>query len=108
MMASMKTVSALDVRRHFGQLLDEAAAGERIVIERAGQPRAALVPLEDLRYLDPDERLARRKEALEEIRRMARLRPAPPGFDAAASIRKMRDDREAQIAASIRRRDTSG
>jgi len=46
MMVGMKTVSALDVRKHFGQLLDEAAAGERIIIERAGQPRAALVPLD--------------------------------------------------------------
>jgi len=107
-MVSMKIVSALDVRKHFGQLLDEAAAGERIVIERAGQPRAALVPLEDLRYLDPDARLARRREALQEIRRMARLRPAPPGFDAAGTIRRMRDDREAQIERSIRSRDTRG
>ena len=40
----MKTVSALDVRKRFGQLLDEAAAGERLLIERAGQPIAALVP----------------------------------------------------------------
>jgi len=102
-MASMKTVSALDVRKHFGQLLDEAAAGERIIIERAGQPRAALVPLEDLRHVDPDQRLARQKAALEEIKRMARMRPAPPGFDAAAAIRQMRDDRETQIAGNMRR-----
>ena len=31
----MRSVSALDVRKHFGQLLDEAAAGERLIIERA-------------------------------------------------------------------------
>jgi prevent-host-death family protein len=103
MMVGMKTVSALDVRKHFGQLLDEAAAGERIIIERAGQPRAALVPLEDLQHVDPDLRLARQKAALEEIRRMARMRPAPPGFDAASAIRQMRDDREAQIAGNTRR-----
>ena len=44
-MARMKTVTALDVRKHFGRLLDEAGRGERFVIERAGQPIAALVPL---------------------------------------------------------------
>ena len=97
----MRTVSALDVRKHFGELLDAAAAGERIVIERAGQPRAALVSLEDLRTLDPAERGARRKTALADIRRMARLRPAPPGFDAAAAVRQMRDGREEQIARDL-------
>ena len=100
-MVLMKTVTALDVRKHFGQLLDEAAGGERIVIERAGQPRAALVSLEDLRELDPEERLAGQRDALEEIRRMARLRPAPPGVSGAAAVRQMRDEREAHIAGAI-------
>ena len=93
----MRTVSALDVRKHFGHLLDQAAAGERIVIERAGQPRAALVPLADLRRLDPDEQLARQKAALDEIRRLARLNPAPPGFDAVAAVRQTRDERAGHI-----------
>jgi prevent-host-death family protein len=97
----MKTVSALDVRARFGELLDEAAAGERIVIERAGQPRAALVPLEDLRVLDPAVRQARQRAALGEIRRMARLRPFPEGFDAASTIRQMRDERGPHL---VRRR----
>jgi prevent-host-death family protein len=97
----VKTVSALDVRKHFGQLLDEAAAGERIVIERAGQPRAALVPLEDLEQVDPDQRLSRQLRALDELERMARLRPFPEGYDAAAEIRKMRDERSEHIAAAI-------
>jgi len=101
MMVGMKTVSALDVRKHFGQLLDEAAAGERIIIERAGQPRAALVPLEDLRELDPDERLARQLAALDEIERLAKLNPAPPDFDAGEAIRKMRDERTAHISRVI-------
>ncbi len=100
-MVSMKTVSALDVRKHFGRLLDEAAAGERIVIERAGQPRAALVSLEDLRLLDPEEQRAKQKAALGELRRLARLRPAPPGFDATATIRQMRDGRTGRMVAPI-------
>jgi prevent-host-death family protein len=88
----MKTVSALDVRRHFGQLLDEAAAGERIVIERAGVPLAALVPLHDLAAADPAAAAARQLAALAEIRRLvAEAPPAPTGWSAAAAVRADRD-----------------
>ena len=100
-MARVKTVNALDVRRHFGKLLDEAAAGERIIIERAGRPRAALVPLEDLEHVDPDRRLARELAALDEIARLARLRPFPRDFDAATAIREMREARTAQIMRDV-------
>jgi len=89
----MRTATALDVRRRFGQILDEAAAGERIVIERAGQPVAALVPLADLDVVDPERRRARRLAAIEDIERQARRRPFPTGFDAAATIRAQRDGR---------------
>jgi prevent-host-death family protein len=91
----MRTVSALEVRRRFGQLVDEAAAGERLIIERAGQPIAALVPLSDLPEAERDARLARRMAALQEIRRFpVRLRP---GLDAARTIREQRRQRTAQI-----------
>jgi len=98
----MRTVSALDVRKHFGKLLDEASAGERIVIERAGQPQAVLVPLDVLDMIDPDRELARKREALAELQRLARLRPFPAGFDSAGAIRQMRNEREAQIVANVR------
>lgn len=91
----MRTVTALDVRRKFGQILDEAAAGERIVIERAGQPVAALVPLADLDHVDPERRRARRLAAIDDIERLARRRPFPSGFDAVATIRAGRDHRVA-------------
>jgi prevent-host-death family protein len=100
----MKTVTALDVRRHFGQLLDEAGRGERIVIERAGQPIAALVPLSDLAAVDPDQRRARRLAALEEMRRLAReiaAQPGGEGFDATEFIRRDRDSRAAHILNAI-------
>lgn len=88
----MKTVSALDVRRRFGQLLDEAAAGERIVIERAGIPLAALVPLGDLVGSDPVRAGERQLAALAEIRRLvAEAPPAPAGWDAARFVRIDRD-----------------
>jgi prevent-host-death family protein len=105
----MKTVSALDVRKNFGRILDEAAAGERMIIERAGQPRAILVPMEDLDRVDPEKQLAEKRAALDDLIRRARRRPMPPDFDAARIVREMRDEREAHIAAVIaenRRRDT--
>ncbi len=100
-MVGMKTVSALEMRQHFGELLDEAAAGEHIVIERAGQPRAALIPLEAYRQIDPDEQLARKRDALDEIRRMARMRPFPTDLDAVTAVRKMRDERGDDILEAI-------
>ena len=86
----MRTVTALDVRRRFGQIIDEAAAGERIVIERAGQPVAALVPLADLALVDPDRRRTARLAALADIRQLARRRPFPLDFDPVETLREQR------------------
>jgi len=97
----MRSVSALEVRKHFGQLIDEAAAGERLIIERAGQPVAAIVPLSDLPELDREARIRRRKEAIADIARYAKRHPAPAGFDAAAMIREQRRLRDEQIMHAI-------
>lgn len=98
----MRTVSALDVRRKFGEIVDAAGAGERIVIERAGQPIAAIVPLSDLAHLDPDRRKAERLAAIDEIRRIASRDPGAR-VDAAAIIRVQRREREEHIAKLIRK-----
>jgi prevent-host-death family protein len=96
----VRTVSALDVRKHFGRLLDEAASGERLVIERAGQPIAALVPLSDLPE-GREQRVARRLAVLDEISRSGpRL---PPGFDVVQAIREMREQRDEQILRAVER-----
>lgn len=89
----MRTVTALDLRRRFGQIIDEAAAGERIIIERAGQPVAALVPLADLALSDPDRRRASRHAAIDDIRLLARRRPFPSDFDPVAALREQRRSR---------------
>ena len=93
----MRTVSALDVRRRFGEIVDQAAAGERIVIERAGQPVAAIVPLSDLAEVDPDRIRRTRLAAIDEIRRAAARRPIMPGFDPVAAVRAGRDERQRRI-----------
>lgn len=97
----MRTVSALDVRRRFGEIVDQAAAGERIVIERAGQPIAALVPLADLELVDPERIKAARLGAIDEIERMARRRPFKTVLPVEDLIREQRRAREAQIAGAI-------
>jgi prevent-host-death family protein len=92
----MRTVAALEVRKHFGKILDEAAAGEQIVIERAGRPVAALIPLSDFQDVSADTRRQRRLEAIDAIRRMARQHPIriddPEGL-----IHRMREERTQQI-----------
>ena len=41
-----KTVAAFDARRQFGKMLQEVSArGDRFVVERHGEPVAALVPI---------------------------------------------------------------
>jgi prevent-host-death family protein len=95
----MRTVTALDVRKRFGEIVDEAARGERIVIERAGQPIAALVPLSDLAALDPERRRAARLAALDDLRRLARqgaARKRP--LDAEALVRASRQRRTSRVA----------
>ena len=97
----MRSVSALNVRKHFGQLLDEAAAGERLVIERAGVPVAALVPLSDLAASDPDRRRAGRLKAIDDIVRLARQRSVDRSIDAATLIREQRQARTEQITRAV-------
>jgi len=38
-----KTVSAMEARRKFGELLEDASRGDQIIIERAGKPMGVLV-----------------------------------------------------------------
>ncbi len=41
----MSTVNIHDAKTHFSRLVDQAAAGEEIVIAKAGKPVARLMPL---------------------------------------------------------------
>ena len=104
----MRRVSALDVRKRLGQLLDEASAGERIVIERDRKPLAMLVPYEEGMRLVEDEResVERALAALDRLdrfrERMAREHPETAGGpDAVTVIRQMREDRLNQIMRAV-------
>lgn len=100
----MRTVSALDVRKKFGELLDEAAAGERLIIQRGGQPVAALVPLSDVAEYDPETIKQRRLAAIEDIRRMARHGPKLTSDEIVELIRAGRRERDEHILAAIARK----
>jgi len=99
----MRTVSAIDVRKRFGQILDDAGAGERIVIERAGHPVAALVPLSDLSTLDPELTRARRLAALQDLRRMAASSPSRAPLAAVALVRSTREAQDRQMLRGLER-----
>ena len=82
-------------------MLDEAAAGERLIIERAGQPIAALVPLSDLPEIDREARIQRRRDAIADVIRLARQRPVDRSVDSAALIRSQRRQRGNQIVRAV-------
>ena len=42
-----KTVNLYDAKTHLSDLVERAAAGEEIIIAKAGKPRARLMPLAD-------------------------------------------------------------
>jgi prevent-host-death family protein len=79
----MRTVTAMDMRKKLGEILDAASAGERILIERDHRPLAYLVSVEDGQRLDPDEgdRRRRRLAALDRLEAFAKemaIKHPPP------------------------------
>jgi len=91
----MRTVTPMDLRRALGQILDEAAAGQRFLIERDHRPMAMLVSVEDGQRLENDveARMARFEAAMDRLQeRGRRLRErAPDAPDAVTAIRMERD-----------------
>lgn len=91
----MRVITALDLRKSLGRILDSASAGERFVIERDHRPLAVLVSVEDGRRLDDDVE-ARRARTLAAIARLEaigdRLRDRVPNApDAVTAVRLDRD-----------------
>ena len=94
----MRTVTAMELRKRLGEILDAASAGERILIERDHRPLAYLVSVEEGRRLGAvnDETRRRRLEALDRLEAFAtemdRKYPRQPGDpDAATAVRIDRD-----------------
>src|SRR2546427_9199687 len=98
----MRVITALELRKKLGQILDAASAGERIVVERDHRPLAVLISYDEaVRMLDEDRGARRARQlaalkALDEFAdRMARDHPETIDRpDAATLIRleRSRDD----------------
>jgi prevent-host-death family protein len=94
----MRTITAMDLRKRLGQILDAAAAGEPIAIERGGRPMAVLVTPEAAARLGEDEqaRIARALAALDRLdefrERIARKHPR--SLDDPSAVEAIRLDRE--------------
>lgn len=106
----MRTITAMDLRRRLGEILDAAAAGERIAIERDGRPMAVLVTPEAATRLDEDAdaRVQRGLAALDRLdefrERMAHLHPEPDdGLTSAEWIQREREARTDRIAEAASR-----
>jgi prevent-host-death family protein len=74
----MRRVTVREAREHISELLDAAARGEEIIIERRGQPTARLVPFHRPGF-----------ESLAEFRATQR----PARTDSVDVIRAERDER---------------
>lgn len=94
----MRTVTAMDMRRSLGEILDAAAAGERILIERDHRPLAYLVSVDDGERLwsDRDAIRERRLKALAGIAEFAAAMEArhPTRADAPDAATAVRMDRD--------------
>ena len=61
----MQTIGAAKARATFATLLRRVSEdGERILIDRRGKPRVAMVPVEDLKRIE--EELGQARDALEQ------------------------------------------
>lgn len=108
----IKHVSAMDLRRGIGALLARVRyAGESFVIEKNGEPVAALISIEELIRLQgtkkpEQEVIAERIDALEAALEVARTIRAQvlarhggvPFSDVTEEIRQMREDRSNYLA----------
>jgi prevent-host-death family protein len=101
----MRTVTAMDMRKRLGEILDAASAGERILIERDHRPLAYLVSVEAGDRLDPatEDLIARRRAALDRLlelgsRMRERYPPPDDGLTDAEWLRQEHDRRADQIS----------
>jgi len=104
----MRTVTAMELRRRLGEILDAASVGETITIERDGRPMAVLVTPEAAARLsgsasERTQRVLQTLDRLEAFRaRMADLYPDPDdGLTEAEWLRRERDTRADHIDRTI-------
>lgn len=88
----MKRISALTMRRKFGEYLDLVAEkGETVVIERGHRPMVALIPAD--RADEYERYVANRERRDHAVKRMDEIRERLEPVDVVTLVRKMRDSR---------------
>src|SRR5688572_188814 len=99
-----RTVSATEVRAHFGEMMRHAVErNEPIIVERAGKPHVVILSIAEYERLRGEEsheppveqdwwEMAR--QSRERVRRSLNGRPMP---DVSEVIREMREERDAQL-----------
>ena len=87
----VRKINALKVRQNLGQLLDEVYhKGDQYVIERAGRPMAAVVPVWQLK--EWQERRARFFRMVDDLRGTARkTQPTVSEREVADAVRAVRE-----------------
>ena len=93
-MRMTKTTSAIKARQNLGQLLEESFyRGDEFVIERAGKPMAALIPIQEF------ERIQAQKEKdfaiFDEIRGRTKIKAKDTEKEVAEAIREVRKRKNA-------------
>ena len=79
----MKTMSAMEVRKHFGAVMDEVRLkSETIILERAGRPIARIEPCREERKEDAEFIKRIRLDALEKLRGLGADSPRADDLDA--------------------------
>lgn len=92
----MKTITAIDLRKKLGSLLDEVSQkGEQIIISRANKPLAVMISMEEYQEkVLKKNREKRLKKLLSQMDRWKRNHAKETGdIDIVQAIREIRDGR---------------
>jgi prevent-host-death family protein len=103
-----RVMSATEARVHFGEVLKAVAEqGDTVIVERAGQRLAVVVPLSDYEHLRSRnrwdgfaERMRKYREYLEAERAAGRVHDSE--IDVAELIRQGREERDEQLRDALR------
>ncbi len=97
-----RTLTAMEARRKFGEMLEDVRRGDEVVIERAGKIMGVMIPPE--RYQSIERRRAEALKTLEEIQAevRARTKNIPP-----AEIDRMVDEAVREVRGKSRARRRS-
>ena len=86
----MKTISAMDMRKHMGEYLDEVRLkSETLILERAGKAVAMLIPITNTRSSEKD-KIRTKINALKQLSGISAQDPRNKNID--KWLQKERDD----------------